>query len=138
MSRPTDFLLTKVTNQTPTPQQYENKVTNTGRNYLGSSTSINEQIRGTFGRDNRFRNYKINAYIISNPNLGPGTHEDHANFRKQKDKPCKVRIMHQDYHISRSLNGDTMGGQSPFSGSKGSIRSRSRSDSRDKQRISVR
>ena len=52
---------------TPTPQQYAERQSK----IMGK---VQEQVRGTFGGDERFRDYKINAYKIQTPSLGPGSH----------------------------------------------------------------
>jgi len=41
-----------------------------------SRPCIQEQVRGTLGKDERFRDYKYNAFVRSNPMVGPGTHKD--------------------------------------------------------------
>ena len=96
MSRPTEFQMARAANQTPTPLRYDTKVTNSGDKLIGAGgPTIGEQVRGTFAHAARFRDYKANAYVRSNPQVGPGAHEDLANFRKLKDKPCKVKLMPQ-------------------------------------------
>ena len=93
MSRPTNIQVTKTTNLTPNPQRYDAKVTNQGSALLGDHPSLASCVRGTFSHEGRFKDYYQNAYRISNPNVGPGAHEDVLNFRKQKQKPCTALIM---------------------------------------------
>ena len=77
MSRPTEFQLARLANQTPTPLRYDTRVTNSGQKLIGTGgLTVNDQVRGTFGNDARFRDYKANAYVRSNPQVGPGAHED--------------------------------------------------------------
>lgn len=80
MSRPTDFQMTKASNLAPNPNRYDPKVTNSGDTYLAGGTSISDQVRGTFSKNDRFKEYKHNAYVRSNPNVGPGSHADQENF----------------------------------------------------------
>lgn len=67
MSRATEFQMAKASNLSPNPNQYDPKVTSSGDQLLGQSPSLNEQLRGTFGKDDRFKGYKNAAYIRSNP-----------------------------------------------------------------------
>lgn len=55
-----------------------------------------EQVRGTFGQDERFRDYQINSLVRTNPSVGPGNYNAIENFRKQKFKNCRV-IMRPDF-----------------------------------------
>ena len=52
-------------------------------------------MRGTFGQDRRFRHYKALAFSKSNPNLGPGTHDDFVSFKTINKRACKALMMPQ-------------------------------------------
>ena len=54
--------MTKASNLAPNPDRYAPKVTSSGDTYLSGSPSINEQVRGTFSKNDRFKDYKLNAY----------------------------------------------------------------------------
>jgi hypothetical protein len=54
-------------------------------------------LRGTFGKNERFQEYRINAYRKSNPNIGPGVHRDQENFDKLRKKPCAVVMKKDEY-----------------------------------------
>lgn len=99
MSRPTEFLLKKQCNQTPPPGHYTPSCTNEGSKLLHEfgNPSFNECMRGTFGQDKRFRHYKALALSKSNPNLGPGTHDDFVSFKTVNKRLCKVLMMPQIY-----------------------------------------
>lgn len=100
MSRPTEFQMNLTNEATPTPQQYDPKCTNDGGTPLSEihkKNTLIQQHRGTFSRDARFRQYTSNAFNISNPLLGPGSHRDQENFKKLTQKACKTIIMGQNY-----------------------------------------
>jgi len=52
------------------------QVTCEGRTLLDNKPKVGELVRGTFSQDDRFRDYNYNAYIRSNPQVGPGSHKD--------------------------------------------------------------
>lgn len=72
--------MTKASNLSPNPNRYDPKVNSHGDTYMSGSPSLNEQVRGTFSKNDRFRDYKYNAYVKSNPQVGPGSHADQENF----------------------------------------------------------
>ena len=55
--------------------------------------TLNECFRGTFGKDQRFRQYRALAFSKSNPYLGPGTHDDMVSFTTVNKRPCKAIMM---------------------------------------------
>ena len=83
MSRPTEFLIKKNCNQTPPPGHYTPNCTKYGMPLLHKygDPSLNECLRGTLSIDKRFRHYKAFAYSKSNPNIGPGSHNDSLSFK---------------------------------------------------------
>ena len=58
-------------------------------------------MRGTLGKDARFRDYKYNAFVKSTPMVGPGSHKDQENFKSLKKKPCAA-VMHPPHYECRS------------------------------------
>lgn len=97
MSRPTEIQVSSYKNMSPGP--YHPQVTNLGTNCFSNKrkNSLNEQVRGTFTKKERFTEYRINAYVKSNPAVGPGAHNTMDNFRRLKEKPCKVKIHKRFY-----------------------------------------
>lgn len=57
---------------------------------VGKSSNCLDQVRGTFGFGDRFRDYKINSHVKTNPSVGPGNYNAIENFRRQKFKKCRV------------------------------------------------
>ena len=72
----------KASNLTPGPQRYDTKALNQGNKLISEHPSLAAQVRGTFSQDGRFKEYYSNAYKVTNPNIGPGAHNELANFRK--------------------------------------------------------
>lgn len=87
------------------------------------------QVYGTssFGSTERFKDYKRNAFIRSNPAIGPGSHNAMENFKGLKNKKCRVVMTKQIFkssesiaqELSRHSSGSRRSGGSNNSSSKG-------------------
>lgn len=51
-------------------------------NNTGNNINCVEKVRGTFGLNERFQDYKINSFVKTNPTLGPGSYDPLENFKK--------------------------------------------------------
>ena len=72
-TRAMDLQLGLPMNMSPEPNRYTPKVTANGQR-LGirpQTGKVSDQVRGTFGNNERFSDYRINAFKNSNPGCGP-------------------------------------------------------------------
>ena len=89
--------MTKASNLTPTPNTYMPLTTNTGNKLGVDKGGLVAQVRGTFGQNERFQQYKVDAYTKTTPTIGPQNYNAIENFRSQKNKHCRVIMQPQKY-----------------------------------------